>query len=428
MAAQVGVAGKRFLIVGINYWPEPTGIAPYTTGMAEHLAEAGAKVTVITGMPHYPGWHVPSRYRRRLIARERRHGVDVLRLWHSVPRRMTALRRAEYELTFLTHAAMRGLNERPDHVLASTPALGGALAAASVARRVGCPFTLVVQDLIARATEQSGIEGGGRLTAATARLEGIALRAASTVAVVSDSFIPAVEAYGVAAPRIALLRNWIHITPTKLNRDEARARLGWPVQEFLAVHTGNIGLKQDLGNLVDAARLLSGSPGLIVVVGDGSQRRALEEHSRGITNLRFIGLVDEQLYPVVLAAADVLLVNERPSVGDMSLPSKLTSYLAAGRPVLAAVAVGGASERELLATSGAAMTVPPGNPRALAAALSLLANDRTRRDAMGAASAAYARRHLSRDGSLGALMSLVIRSPLAPKTANSESEPRRVSR
>jgi glycosyltransferase involved in cell wall biosynthesis len=341
---------------------------------------------------------------------------------------MTALRRAEYELTFLTHAAMRGLNERPDHVLASTPALGGALAAASVARRVGCPFTLVVQDLIARATEQSGIEGGGRLTAATARLEGIALRAASTVAVVSDSFIPAVEAYGVAAPRIALLRNWIHITPTKLNRDEARARLGWPVQEFLAVHTGNIGLKQDLGNLVDAARLLSGSPGLIVVVGDGSQRRALEEHSRGITNLRFIGLVDEQLYPVVLAAADVLLVNERPSVGDMSLPSKLTSYLAAGRPVLAAVAVGGASERELLATSGAAMTVPPGNPRALAAALSLLANDRTRRDAMGAASAAYARRHLSRDGSLGALMSLVIRSPLAPKTANSESEPRRVSR
>ena len=225
LALQVGIEGKRVLIVGINYWPEPTGIAPYTTGMAEYLAEEGAKVTVLTGVPHYPGWRVPSHYRRRLVARERRHGVDVLRLWHSVPREMTAPRRAGYELTFLTHAMMRGLGEHPDHVLASTPALGGALAAASVARRVGCPFTLVVQDLVALATEQSGIKGGGRLTAATARLEGIALRAATTVAVVSNSFIPAVEAYGVASQRIALLRNWIHITPTKLTRDEARARL-----------------------------------------------------------------------------------------------------------------------------------------------------------------------------------------------------------
>ena len=159
-------------------------------------------------------------------------------------------------------------------MLASTPALGGALAAATVSRRVGCPLTVVVQDLMALATAQSGIEGGGRLTGVTSRLEGVALRAATTVAVVSDSFIPAVKAYGVESRRIALLRNWTRVTRSPLSRDEARARLGWPTDRFLAVHTGNIGFKQDLGNVVEAARLLTGSTVLTVLVGDGSQRRS----------------------------------------------------------------------------------------------------------------------------------------------------------
>ena len=323
---------------------------------------------------------------------------------------MTALRRAGYEATFLTHAAARGLRQRPDLVLASTPALGGALAAASVSRRVGCPLTIVVQDLMALATAQSGIEGGGRLTGVTARLEGVALRAATTVAVVSDSFIPAVKAYGVESQRIALLRNWTRITRSPLTRDEARARLGWPTDRFLAVHTGNIGFKQDLGNLVEAARLLTGSSVLTVLVGDGSQRRALERQASGLRNVRFTGLVAEDLYPVVLAAADVLLVNERPSVGDMALPSKLTSYLVAGRPILAAVADGGASLRELHGTGGAAWTIPPGNPAALATALASLAQDGSRREAMSAAATAYAARTLGRDGTLRALVTLLLRS------------------
>jgi colanic acid biosynthesis glycosyl transferase WcaI len=244
----VDIAGKRVLVVGMNYWPEPTGSAPYTTGAAEFLAERGAHVTALTGFPHYPGWRVPDSYRGRIAMRERHNGVGIIRLRHLVPREMTALRRAAYEATFLTHAAIMGLRQRPDLVLASTPALAGALAGASVSRRVGCPLIVVVQELIALATVQTGIKGGRRLTATTARLERVALRAATMVAVVSDSFVPAVEAYGVEPQRIALIRNWTHITPTALTRTEARARLGWPADQFLAVHTGNMGLKQDLGN------------------------------------------------------------------------------------------------------------------------------------------------------------------------------------
>lgn len=406
----LGIAGKRVLLVGINYWPELTGPAPYTTDMAEYLAEQGAEVTVLTGFPHYPEWRVPDPYRGKLSAHEHRCGVNILRLWHVVPRKMTALSRAAYEATFLTHAALRGLHQRPDLVLAITPALGAALAAASVSRRVGSPLVVVVQDLTSLATEQSGIQGGGRLTAATSRLEGGVLRTATTIAVASESFVPVVKAYGVPSQRIAVLRNWTRITPSQLSRDEARTRLGWSTAQFLAVHTGNIGLKQDLGNVVEAARLLAASAVITVLVGDGSQRRAVENQAKGLNNVRFMGLVDEQLYPVVLAAADVLIVNERPSVGEMSLPSKLTSYLAAGRPILAAVAEGGASYLELQGTGGAAHIVPPGDPGALAAALGDLAKDRVRRQAMSRVGEEYAAGHLSRDASLRTLAALFVRS------------------
>ena len=126
--------------------------------------------------------------------------------------------------------------------------------------------------------------------------------------------------------------------------------------------------------------------------------------------MRFQGLVSEDLYPVVLAAADVLLVNERPSVGDMALPSKLTSYLVAGRPILAAVAEGGASHRELLSSGGAAWTIPAGDPAVFAAALATLAQDGPRREAMSVAGTAYAARTLDRESTLRALVTLLLRS------------------
>ena len=401
------LAGLNVLIVGINYWPEPTGIAPYTTGMAEHLASEGALVRVITGIPHYPQWRVPERYRGRLIAHEHRRGVHVTRLWHSVPRQMTGARRAAYEATFMTHAALRALRRRPDLVIAATPALGGAVAGAAVARRARCPMIVVVQDLMAQAAGQSGIPGGGRLTRITARIEGAALRAATMVAVVSDSFRPIVEAYGVQPDRIALLRNWTHVATTSMGRNEARAQLGWPSDRFIAVHTGAMGFKQDLGNVIEAARHLQGTRVEVILVGDGSRRGELQTQAAGIDNIRFVDPVDPDIYPAVLAAADVLLVNERATVVDMSLPSKITSYLAAGQPVVAAVMDGGATHCELTATGGAARIVAPGNPSVLGDAIADLVGKKAELDAMGRAAATYAADHLGSDAALRTLSTLM---------------------
>jgi len=387
---------RAILVIGINYAPEPTGIAPYTTGMAEYLATRARSVEVITGLPHYPTWRVDPSYRGRAARSvEAAHSPnapgmpEVRRLWHHVPARQTALTRAAYEATFLAAASLVRPRRRPDLVIAVTPSLGGAVAGVRTARRYGVPLVVVVQDLMARAAGQSGIRGGGVVAGATGRMEGFSLRQADRVLVVSDAFRPAVRAYGVPEHRIGLLPNWRHITPTLADRDEARARLGWRPDRFVVAHTGNMGLKQDLGTVVEAARHLPDGVE-VLLLGDGSQRRDLERQAAGVPAIRFVGTLDDVQYPLALAAADVLLVNERPTVGDMSLPSKLTSYLSAGRPVLAAVAPDGATAAELARSAGAGLLVAPGDPGALAAAVLRLRGDDARRAAMGAAGRRYA--------------------------------------
>jgi colanic acid biosynthesis glycosyl transferase WcaI len=76
----------KIKIVGINYFPEVTGIAPYTTGMAEGLAAYAHDVSLVTGLPHYPEWRIYAAYRSRRSYRETVNGVTIDRLRHYVPR------------------------------------------------------------------------------------------------------------------------------------------------------------------------------------------------------------------------------------------------------------------------------------------------------------------------------------------------------
>ncbi|MGI8538126.1 MAG: hypothetical protein ACR2K2_16985 [Mycobacteriales bacterium] len=133
--------------------------------------------------------------------------------------------------------------------------------------------------------------------------------------------------------------------------------MGWG--NLVALQGGNMGLKQGLENLVETARLAA-PPVRIALMGDGSQRAALEQLGAGVPALQLLPPAEAADFPAVLAAADVLLVNERASAVDASLPSKLTSYVSAGVPVLAAVPLGGRTASEV-AWSGGGVLVPPEN-------------------------------------------------------------------
>ena len=379
----------KVLIVGINYRPETTGIAPYTGDLAEHLAASGHRTTVITGFAHYPAWRL-ERGEHRLRAAELRKGVRVLRRRHHVPHSQSAIRRAVYEGTFLIHGAL-SRPEGPDVVFGVIPSLSGGMLARLFAARARAPYGLIFQDLMAPAARQSGISGGKRVARAIAAVEQWATARAKTVAIASEDFRRYLLDIGVEDSRIVDLPNWSHVGAPTADRAATRERFGWPADWAVVLHAGNMGLKQGLEQVVEAARRADAlaAPVTFVLMGEGSQRTALETRAQGVERLRFLPLQPEDEVPNVLNAADVLLVSERATVIDMSLPSKLTSYFGAGRPIVAAVPAGGSTAREILRSGGGVM-VPIGDPDALNRVVARLKEDPKWAGSLGMAGRQYA--------------------------------------
>ncbi|WIB67974.1 glycosyltransferase family 4 protein [Curtobacterium sp. MCBD17_035] len=389
------------LVVGVNYAPEMTGIAPYTAGLAEGLASRGHRVRVITAFPHYPAWRFDSAG-VPLHRRESLEGVRVDRVRHLLPRSPIGVQRFLSELSFGVRAAARRWG-RPDVVVLVSPALFASVVALLRARLARRPVVTWVQDLYALGLQELGDGGSGTVTRVLAAVESWVLRHSDRVVVIHDRFREhVVRSLSVPEGRVDVVRNWTHLQPG-VNTDRAAVRrsLGWGEDEVVVLHVGNMGVKQGLGNVIEAAKLAerSGSAVRFVLLGDGNQRAELERQGGDATHVQFIAPLPDREFRQTMESADVLLVNEKPGVGGMAVPSKLTSYFAAGLPVLAASDPGGVTESEVRA-SGGGVVVRAGDPAALLEAAVALGRDPRRRAELGAAGREYRHTHLSVDGAM----------------------------
>lgn len=369
---------SRTLIFGLNYPPETTGISPYTGAMASGLAGRGHEVRVIVAHPHYPEWTIAAGYGQWSM-RENIDGVIVRRLLHFVPGRPSPLPRALSEVTFGIRQ-MCARWGRPTAIVAVSPALlSSALVRARAFithRRV--PFVVWVQDLYGLGVVETG-QGGGAAARVVRAVERWLLRSAAMVVVIHDRFADRIHNdFGVPRERIRVVRNWTHLPPmSRTNVDAVRATLGWGADETVVVHAGNMGVKQGLEHVVDAGRLAhrSGEKIRFILVGNGSQREALQRRvSIEPTTTQLLPPLDPAAFADILQAADVLLVNELPGVSEMAVPSKLTSYFASGRPVLAATDEAGTTSQEVLAAQ-AGLVVPAGDPASILRGVKQLATD-----------------------------------------------------
>ena len=227
-----------------------------------------------------------------------------------------------------------------------------------------------------------------------ARLEGGLLSRADGVAVVHENFTRNLEGLGVDPAAVTVIRNWTHVTTSNADRSAVRERLGWAPDEIIALHAGNMGRKQGLENVVEAARLAACSRVRYVLLGDGGQRRHLEEVAAGVDAITFLDPLPGGEFEDALAAADVLVLNEAATVAEMSVPSKLTSYFSAARPVVAATDPRSAAAAEI-DRSGGGVRCATGDPAALHAAVEALGNDPQRSADIGARGRAYAEQHLT---------------------------------
>ncbi len=391
---------KLFLMC-MNYAPERTGIALFTTDLAEYLAQRGHRVTVATTFPHYPEWETQEAYRGKWTMRETRNGVTVLRRRIYLPKRASALRRILYDTSLAVTAFWSGLRTRDvDLILAVEPPIQAGAVARVLARWKRVPYVLWIQDLALEAAMSVGMMHASPALRFGQQLENWSHARARKLILISDGFRKNLSDKGHAAEKFVVLPNWADVDALRPaeHGGDFRKRYGIADDALLVLHSGNMGVKQALENVLRAASVLRAPPRVVfALVGDGSQKNVLMQMAQreNLENVFFIPLQARADLPYMLAAADVLLLNQHADLVEAVIPSKLLTYMAAARPIVIAAHAASEAARQVHA-AGCGVLVAPDNPAALANAILELGAAPDARARLGARGREYVETHFAR--------------------------------
>jgi len=381
-----------------NYFPPEVGSGPHLPfELGESLVKAGHQVTVVTGFPRYNVPVMPVEYRRRLFSEERAGGMRVLRINAPNVYGKRMLSRGLVQLLAPPVLALRALPvARPDVVYTITPPLMMGVVAHLLATRFRVPCVVNVQDLFPRTLIDLGMLRSRALIRLFEAMERYVYRSATTITVMSDGNREHVLARGGDPRKVHVVANWVDtdlIRPAQRINEFRRAYgLG---DEFVVLFAGTMGFFQGLDTVIQAARRLVDQPKLLfLMVGDGAERPKLEAQADGLPNLRFLPMQPKEVYPQVLAAADVCLATLHPAATTPTVPSKICTIMAAGRPVLASLPPGDAPR--LVCDAECGIVTPAGDPQALASAIIRLSQDPEATQRMGENGRQYAEHHFSR--------------------------------
>ena len=389
----------RIIIYSYNYYPEPIGIAPLMTELAEGLVKRGHEVRVVTGMPNYPERQIYEGYQGKLYMTELRNGVAIQRSYVLVRPRPTLLERVILDASFVVSSFIHALRgKRPDVVFLTSPPLPIAVPAALLGWLHRCPVILNLQDIIPEAAIHVGLLKNKKLIWVFEGLEKFAYRNATKISIIADQFAHNLIKKGVPAKKLVTIPNWvdtefIHPLPKEHNYFRAKYQLEG---KFVLMYSGNIGLTQGLETVVKAAKLLAHVPDLVVIiVGEEKAIGRLLKFAQdlGANNVVVAPFQPRERLPEMLAAMDVGLVIQKQNVIAFNMPSKIQPILASSRPIIASVPLNGTAADVVRSSGG--LVVPPEDVNALAEAMWELYKNREKAESLGKYGRQYALEHYS---------------------------------
>lgn len=374
----------------------PTGVV--MSRLAAELVELGHRLHIVTALPWYRHHAIDPGWEGQLVRTERTDWGRISRL-HPFPadkRNIPARALAFGGFTALATIVGTASPIRPDLVLSMSPplTLGPAGRAVATLRRI--PMVFNIQDVFPDVAVELGMLTDPRVIAASRWLERTSYRSSDAVTVLSDELADNVRAKitrGLSGERAAANAAKVRVIPNFVDTDAIRPsepensyRAEYGLQgRTVVMYAGNIGFSQSLDLVLDAARAFATSrPDVVFVInGGGSARADLERDAAGLDNIRFIDMQPIERLPEVLAAGDIHVVPLRTGLAWSSVPSKLYSILAAGRPLVASVDVGTEVARTI-ERAGAGVAVPPDQAEPFIAALGSMLDDVEGRQRMGA--------------------------------------------
>lgn len=312
----------KILVYGINYSPELTGIGKYTGEMVAWMAREGHEVRVITAPPYYPQWKVGERYSAWRYRREEGEAT-VWRCPLYVPKQPSTLKRLLHLGSFALSSFFPLMAQRrwkPDRIIGVVPTLFCTPGMRLLATLSGARTVLHIQDYEADAMLGLGMAGKGK-RGSVARLatafERSALRNVDNVSTISRSMMNKAREKGVAAEKILFFPNWSEVARFQDVNDAdvtaLRQQLGLPEGKKIVLYSGNIGEKQGLEKVIDAAERLRDRPLIFAIVGQGGGKARLENmaRERGLPNIKFLPLQPYDALPALLKMGDCHLVVQK---------------------------------------------------------------------------------------------------------------------
>jgi colanic acid biosynthesis glycosyl transferase WcaI len=365
----------RILVVSQWAHPEPNAVASV---YAREWARQGHEVTLLTGFPNYPSGRIYPGYKLRPWLVEKRDGVKYLRCWLFPDHSNSGLKRIANYLSFALSATFVALlkAERPDVIWTYHPPLTAGLVSFALSCFWNRRFVFAVHDLWPQAVAASGMLRQRWALDLLQRLASFLYRRSHAIITVSSGFQQALLDDGVPPEKVSTIYNFADSDRffPKSFQSEVLARYGF-THPFRIVYGGNIGFAQRLETVIECAGLLKSNPDVgFYLFGDGTERVRLSEQAQRLHlhNVKFLGRVEEHLMSDIFSVADILLLQLQDSpVFRITIPSKLQSYMASGRPILCGSA-GEASELVLKAQSG--VTYDSSNAQSLKIAIETFLN------------------------------------------------------
>lgn len=403
----------RILIYSYNYHPEPIGIAPLMTELAEGLVTKGHEVRVVTAMPNYPQRKIYSAYRGQLFCEEERHGVKIQRCYVAIHPNPGVVTRVLLDGSFALLSFFQALKGwRPDVILSTSPSLPACVPVALLKLIYGCPTVLSLQDILPEAAVRTGLISNKMAIRAFEVLEKFAYASATHIGVITDSFAKNLVSKGVGLNKIKRISNWVDtnfIRPLPKHDNKFRQQHGLS-DKFVVLYSGNIARTQGVRTIIHAADALRDIPDIeFVIVGEERQLEDLENlrHELDVDNVTLLPFAPREELPTMLAAADVSLIMQKESVVGFNMPSKTMVLMASGRPIVASVPGHGAAAQAVRDSIGG-LVVEPEKPNTLARAILKLYNDPICLEQFGKNGRGYAIANYSFEQSLEGYESLLV--------------------
>lgn len=364
----------RILLLTTYFRPDVASNGVIMGTLADEFVARGHEVTVLTSVPHYGSNRIWTEFSGKLCFTEQTPGMRIHRLYTYVARDRANIfsRILSYGSFSALSTAWGAVLPKYDVILAPSPPLSNGVIADLLGRFRGTPFVYNVQDIWPDVAIRAGILKNEKTIRRLKKMEDYVYKRAAQIAVISEGFRKNLLAKGVPGQKISVIPNFMDgnfVTPQP--KDNAFSRTHGIADKFVVLFAGNMGFSQGLENVLNAAKLLENIPDIqFLLVGNGAGRNAAEQHSKKINagNVKFLSYQPHEHLPQMYGSADVCVIPLRRGFTTESVPSKLFTIMAAGKPAVAAVDRN-SDTWNLIENAQCGVCVEPEDPRLLADAI-----------------------------------------------------------